>query len=124
MNYPGAARETLGLPEVSGDISLLLSFAARLRPEDAAVVPAAFNTGASRFSGLYPPLALRDPATCTLPRLDIALDRLARAYGPVKKRALDALAATLGHDGRYDVEEVELLRSVSSALDCPMPLAF
>jgi hypothetical protein len=60
---------------------------------------------------------------CTLAHLDLALDRLALTYGPVKKRLLTALAITISHDGTIDPDEADLLRALSSALDCPMPLA-
>jgi Zn-dependent protease with chaperone function len=120
---PADTKETLSLPQVSPDISLVLSFAARLLPAGTGAIPGAFNAGAAQFAGLYPPLTLHPADDCTLEHLDMALDRLGQAYGPVKKRTLTALATTLGHDGRFDVEELELLRGIASTLDCPMPPA-
>lgn len=120
---PAAHRETLSLPQVSGEISVLLTFAARLRPASDAAAVQAFRVGAARFAGLHPPLAFLTPESCTLDHLDAALDRLSHAYGPVKKRVLTAVAATLAHDGSVEMEEAELLRAFASALDCPMPPA-
>jgi Zn-dependent protease with chaperone function len=53
--------------------------------------------------------------------LDAALDEMAAASGDVKRRVLEAAAATIGHDGRMTINEAELLRTVADALDCPMP---
>jgi Zn-dependent protease with chaperone function len=120
---PAGNTETLSLPQVTPDIALVLSFAARLLPSNTEAIPNAFNAGAAQFAGLYPPLTLHAADDCTLEHLDLSLDRLGQAYGPVKKRTLTALATTLGYDGRFDVEELELLRGIASTLDCPMPPA-
>ncbi len=58
---------------------------------------------------------------CGLPALDAALDQLAFAPPAVKKSLLEACAASIGYDGKATVEEAELLRVISDALDCPMP---
>ncbi len=120
---PTGRRETYSPSDVSPEISVVLSFGARLSAADEGEATLAFNAGAAGFSGLYPPLALCPPAPDALDQLDAALDKLALAYGPAKKRVLTALAATVASDGRIDPEEAELLRALSSALDCPMPLA-
>jgi tellurite resistance protein len=39
----------------------------------------------------------------------------------LKKRVLDACAACVAADGRITVEEAELLRTIASALGCPVP---
>ena len=39
----------------------------------------------------------------------------------IKKCVLEACAACIGADGQVTVEEGELLRVISDALDCPMP---
>ena len=121
--HPSGLRERYSPAEVSAEISTLLSFGARLRAPDDTEASLAFNAGAAQFAGLHPALSLRPADTCKLDHLDAALDKLALAYGPVKKRALTALAATLGFDGRFEIEEAELLRALASALDCPMPPA-
>jgi Zn-dependent protease with chaperone function len=58
---------------------------------------------------------------CGLTALDAALDQLAFAPLTVKKSVLEASAASISYDGRATVEEAELLRVISDALDCPMP---
>jgi hypothetical protein len=102
---------------------VVLSFGAHLGATDEASVKLAFNAGASGFAGLHPALALRPAGSRELDHLDVALDKLALAYGPVKKRVLTALAATVSSDGRIEPDEAELVRALASALDCPIPPA-
>ena len=118
---PAGRRETYSPADVSGEISVVLSFGARVGSADETAALTAFNAGASQFAGLYPPVSLRTPAQCELSHLDAALDKLALAYGPVKKRLLAALATTVASDGQVDPNEAELVRALASALDCPMP---
>ncbi len=119
---PSGRRETYSPSDVSLEISTVLSFGARLSADDEAQAAEAFHAGASGFAGLHPALALRPAGNAELDQLDAALDKLALAYGPVKKRVLAALATTVSHDGRIDPAEAELLRALASALDCPIPL--
>jgi hypothetical protein len=120
---PAGRREIHSPADVSDEISTVLSFGAHLGATDEAHALLAFNAGASGFAGLHPALSLKPAGAGELDHLDAALDKLALAYGPVKKRVLTALASTVCHDGRIAPEEAELLRSLSSALDCPMPLS-
>lgn len=53
--------------------------------------------------------------------VDSALDQLAAAAPMVKKQVLEACAACIGADEKVTIEEGELLRVISDALDCPMP---
>ncbi len=56
-----------------------------------------------------------------LKAIDAALDQFAAAAPLLKRSLLSACAACIGADGRVTVEEGELLRVISDALDCPMP---
>ena len=58
---------------------------------------------------------------CGLQALDQALDLLATASPAIKKRVLHACSAAVAADGSLTVEEMESLRAVADALDCPMP---
>jgi Zn-dependent protease with chaperone function len=120
---PSGRREIYSPADVSNEISVVLSFGCRLSLAPDADAENAFNAGATIFSGIFPVLRLIPAKDCTLAHLDLALDRLALTYGPVKKRLLTALAITISHDGTIDPDEADLLRALSSALDCPMPLA-
>lgn len=119
---PAAQREACSPSDVAPEISVVLSFAARLNAPDEAATQAAFNAGAAGFAGLHPPLALRSPELSSLEHLDAALDKLALAYGPAKKRLLAALATTVASDNHVSPEEAELVRALASTLDCPIPL--
>jgi Zn-dependent protease with chaperone function len=72
------------------------------------------------WPGAFPPLP---PASeVGLREIDLALNTLACARPRWKRPFLEACAATIDQDGRVTIEELELLRAVSEALDCPMPL--
>ncbi|MBC8041702.1 MAG: M48 family metalloprotease, partial [Opitutaceae bacterium] len=118
---PSGSREIYSPSAVSTEISVVLSFGSRLRAANDTEAELAFNIGSAQFAGLHPGLAFKAPGSSSLDHLDAALEKLALAYGPVKKRLLTALAATLGFDGRFEAEEAELLRAIASTLDCPMP---
>ncbi|MET0261428.1 MAG: M48 family metalloprotease, partial [Rariglobus sp.] len=121
--HPSGRREIYSPAQVSTEIAVLLSFAARLHSTDEVYVKQAFNAGAAQFAGLHPVVTLLPVTDSQLDRLDTALDKLALAYGPVKKRTIIAVAATLAYDGQAQPEDGELLRALSSTLDCPMPPA-
>ena len=54
-------------------------------------------------------------------RLGLALDKLSRASGGVKRRVIDAVAHGVAADGGIGPREAELLRAVAAALDVPLP---
>ena len=56
-----------------------------------------------------------------LEQLDSALDRLAQAAPPIKERIVAAACAVIAADKAVRLPEIELLRAVCAALDCPMP---
>jgi len=64
---------------------------------------------------------LRPPADASLQALDDALNMLAQASPPVKRRIIDACAHCVAADGIVQLEEAELLRAVAAVLDCPLP---
>ena len=55
------------------------------------------------------------------PKLDEALTRVDRLQPDAKNRLVQALAATISHDGKMTVPESELLRAICAALHCPLP---
>ena len=46
---------------------------------------------------------------------------LAQAAPPIKERVVAAAIAVIAADGAVRLPEIELLRAVCAALDCPMP---
>jgi hypothetical protein len=81
----------------------------------------AFQKGAAELFGNGAPAALPPRDETGLRALDAALDQLAGASPPIKKRVIAACAQCIGADRRVAIEEAELLRVISDALDCPMP---
>jgi Zn-dependent protease with chaperone function len=59
---------------------------------------------------------------CTIEKLDKALDELAASANPVKKYILRAIIHCITSDGVVTLEEKELIRAISEALDCPIPM--
>jgi Zn-dependent protease with chaperone function len=97
----------------------MLSLIAQVEHKDSAVAQQAFamgrdaiGAGALRF---VPQEAL------DLARLDEAMVELERLKTPLKRRFLEACAASIGMDGTATVTGTELLRTLAGALDCPMP---
>jgi Zn-dependent protease with chaperone function len=114
---PSARVDFHSFHAVATDVAVVLSTLARLGPKPAE----AFAAGRAQLNQLEAQLALLDAPAASLEKLDTALDRLALASPPIKQRLLIAAAHVVGHDGTVSVDEGELLRAISSALDCPMP---
>jgi Zn-dependent protease with chaperone function len=107
---------------VVGDVEAVLSAVAWAGSGgDAEAAAAAFRAGAHRLPGSAASIHLRDPAEVGLDRVDEAFDRLERASAAVRRAFLEACAECAAYDGRLRPEEVELLRAIAEALDCPMP---
>jgi len=67
-------------------------------------------------------MELLDKDQCGLHKLDKALDELAASANPVKKYFLSASIHIIISDDQITIEEKELIRAVSEALDSPIPL--
>lgn len=57
----------------------------------------------------------------SLSKLDLALETVKRLKPLAKPQLLKACVASIVHDQRVSLAEVELLRAFSDVLDCPMP---
>ena len=106
---------------VADEISVVLSALAHAATADPAFAHGSFAAGAAELKLIEPRLAFRESASADLTALDTALDKLARASGPIKQRTLLAASKVVGADGQLLIGEAELLRAISAALDCPMP---
>jgi Zn-dependent protease with chaperone function len=101
------------------ELQTLFSVLATQGSEDEAAARAAYDTGIARLlPGIRPPL-LR--LNYWPPKLDQALTRLDRLQPVAKEHLVQALAATISHDGRMTVPESELLRAICAVLHCPLP---
>ena len=99
----------------------LLSTLAHSGTRDEAQSRRAFDLAAK----LLPPgqvrIELLPRSESGLKTIDAALDQLAAATPAIKKLVLQACAECIGADEHVTIEEGELLRVISDALDCPMP---
>jgi Zn-dependent protease with chaperone function len=105
------------LPGCAGLLSALAYFGTQDDEEAAR----AFDLGLEPLRGEGASVELLPRNQCGLKSVDTALDQLSGATPMIKKRVLEACAACIGADGRVTIEEGELLRVISDALDCPMP---
>ena len=119
---PRDALHVLAPSEVSAELSLALSAAARIEAADAAAAAQAFARAAIEFNGLQPPLAYQPAGPATFDALDLALEHLAHTPAPFRKRILGAFSTALTADSRLTLAEADLLRAFAAILDCPLPL--
>jgi Zn-dependent protease with chaperone function len=102
-------------------ISALLSTLANWGSTDDAAARRAFETGVKMLPGKPGDVTMLPRDKCDLRALDTALDQLASVGPQIKKYTLQACAACIVADGKATVEEAEIMRVISDALDCPMP---
>ncbi len=89
--------------------------------DDPASSDAAFNEGISKF-GEWAAIGREPvPAAQTVERLGEALDILGKINSAGRQSMLQAVTATITHDGEVTATEAELLRAVCASLDCPLP---
>lgn len=100
----------------------LLALLARAGHRDESEARGAFTAACARvpldgnwrFDDYPPDLPITD--------LDRILDELSGTQPPFRRKLVEACAAAVLHDGRVKAAELELLRAVCQALDCPLPL--
>jgi len=78
-------------------------------------------TEAVGMLGLADAPAMPDEKSCRLAHVEHALRCLAQAAPEVKRLLLKACVQCVLADGRVAVKELEMLRAIAEALDCPMP---
>ena len=102
------------------ELSILLSAMAHESESDSRD---AWHAGLEPVRKLLPgDVSLLEPEECTPDKLDKALQEIAASANPVKKYVLSALVHCSTSDDRISIRERELLRAVSEAIDCPIPL--
>lgn len=109
------------LRAVSRQASLLLSILAHAGQAQAERAGQAFARGAQHLADTRAVASLLPFEQCGLADLDRALAALVQAAPAMKRRLIEACAATIAFDKRVTVQEGELLRAISDSLDCPMP---
>lgn len=83
--------------------------------------PARVYTSAMQIFSVSRVPPMPAPPACTVTALDHALRRLERAAPEIKQRAMEACIYCMLADGNAAAQEMELLRTIADALDCPMP---
>ena len=89
--------------------------------EDPVARGRAFDAGLSAFGRWAGENPAAPAVTGTAAELDASLDVLKRINTAGRRTLVEAVAATIMHDGRLTVAEAELLRAICAALDCPLP---
>ncbi len=116
---PRRRARTVQFASVPVELQVLFSTLAAQGHAQAAVARDAYARGVMRLGLARPP-----PFT-PLPGWAGALDRALRCLDGLpdadKARVVEALAATVVHDGKVSVAEGELLRAICAALHCPLP---
>ena len=109
------------LHSVLTECAILLSALAQMDEDNPAQARAAFRNGVKLLDVPADELHLLSREACNLPQVDVALDRLARAAWPLKRKILLACAHTVATDRRVAPREAELLRAIADALGFPIP---
>ncbi len=108
------------LKSIGKELTILISALAHASDKNS---EEAWKAGLDPISSVAPDgMKLLPPEACTLDELDKALDELAQSANPVKKYIMSAVIYTITADKQITTEERELVRGISEALDCPIPL--
>ena len=106
------------LPDVGSEVATLLCVVAQAGSDDAVEAQRAYLAGMERVLPRqhlpYLPRAGVQVLDGVWDALDV-LDPLARQV------LVEGIVATVAHDGRIDVAEAELLRTICGVLRCPLP---
>lgn len=110
----------LAIGALVDEISDLISALTHFGHSDEAAARNAFEQ-AVVAAGLSKAILQRNRSDCSLKSVAKALDKLAQASPPIKKRVLHAATVGVMTDGQITLVEAELLRTIADSLDCPMP---
>jgi Zn-dependent protease with chaperone function len=105
--------------DVKHECEIVLSLIAHVEHTNNQDITNAFNAG-KKASGLG---ALQPVTTSelSLKNIDEALDKLEQLKSAGKLRFLQSCAGTINSDNQSTARGIELLRTIASCLDCPMP---
>jgi Zn-dependent protease with chaperone function len=117
----GIGQQIFSFDALADEISVVLSALAHVSSDDKQAAAKAFAAGTGQLRMFEGGLPFLGPDACQIKQLDAALDRLATASLPIKQRLVTAAAHVVSADGVILIEEAELLRAISAALDVPMP---
>jgi len=107
------------LGAVKREAEILLSLVAHTEHPDDAEAEQAFKAGITAAGTTALKFVPREQLT--LDNMNEAVDKLAELKPLLKPRILNACAACLMHDGQATIQGQELLRTIASCLESPMP---
>ncbi|MCP4387617.1 MAG: hypothetical protein GY802_04935, partial [Gammaproteobacteria bacterium] len=107
------------LDALSEEVGSLLSLIAWIEHKDPEHAAAAFAAGVTEAK--LQNLELLPAKAFKLESLDRALDNMMQLRPLVKPRFLKACVALIMQDGHATTRGIELVRTISTCLDCPMP---
>lgn len=110
------------LKPLGKELSLLLS---ALAHQSSDAPEEAWKTGTEAIGSEHRPEGMNfiEKEKLGFEELDQALDAFAEASGAVRKHFLNAAVKVAQADGELSRKEVELLRAMAEAIDCPMPVS-
>lgn len=119
LQLPAKARFGM-LGDVNREAALLISLVAHAEHRGAAdAAELAFKAGIAAAGATALKFVPREELKLDV--LDVAVDKLAELKPLLKPRIIKACAAAIMHDGQATVRGHELLRTIASCLDSPMP---
>ena len=119
LQTPAKARFGM-LGDVNREASLLISLVAHAEHQgEADAAERAFGAGIAAAGATALKFVPREELKLDV--LDVAIDKLAELKPLLKPRIIKACAAAIMHDGQATIRGHELLRTISSCLDSPMP---
>jgi uncharacterized tellurite resistance protein B-like protein len=107
------------LKKLSHECSVLISSLACTAGSNDETIQTAYDAGASHLDATR--LTQLPDVDCGLQELDQALVTLDGVAINLKRKLIEAAAATVSADGYLQIQEAELLRAISDSLGCPMP---
>ena len=107
------------LKKLSHECSVLISSLACTAGSNDETIQTAYAAGASHLDATR--LTQLPDVDCGLRELDQALVTLDGVSINLKRKLIEAAAATVSADGYLQIQEAELLRAISDSLGCPMP---
>lgn len=119
LRPPVVKYQSLG--SLGQETSLLLSYLAHTGHENGEEAELAFKEAAQVLKESRAELSFLSQKECDLTSFGTSLDRLTLVSPPLKRSLLQACGVCINHDNQVTIQEGELLRAISDALDCPMP---
>lgn len=116
--YPRkSAHPSFSLKNVWKDIEMVVSTVSYYGSDNETVAVESFKRALEAFGSH----TIKSKIECTLENFEIAVRNLQKASPKIKKQVIDALGTAIRFDSQITISEYELMRTVSSLLDCPMP---